>query len=202
MMRSWRGDPHNPTRIADSELGLREGISLHVLFVCTGNICRSPTAERLAAAFGAQLALPDFTTSSAGIQAVVGHPIHRDAALVLEGLGGDSSNFAARQLTPKIASGADLVLTMTRSHRDSVLERVPRLLHRSFTLSEAARLVTEGGAATVSDLPGLRAQITANDAMDVPDPIGQDPDVFEAVGSQIANLLEPIVDLCRRSLVR
>ena len=52
--------------------------------VCTGNICRSPTAERLAAAYAVQNGNPDITASSAGTRAVIGHPIHPDAAVVLE----------------------------------------------------------------------------------------------------------------------
>lgn len=178
---------------------MTKGLILHILFVCTGNICRSPTAERLAKAYGAQLKIRDFTTASAGVRAVVGRPIHPYAALVLESLGGDASSFAARQLTPKIAASADLVLAMTKAHRDSVLERVPRLLHRTFTLSEVSWLATNGGASSVEGLAELRAQVPASDLTEVPDPMGQDPDVFQAVGSQIADLLLPIVDLCGRS---
>jgi protein-tyrosine phosphatase len=172
---------------------------VHVLFVCTGNICRSPIAERLAAAYATRFEVPDFTASSAGTRAVINHPIHPDAALVLEKLGGDASNFAARQLTSRIASDADLVLTMTRTHRDAVLELAPRQLHRTFTLSEAARLASECNAQTVAELSALRPQVAARDLSDIPDPLGQSTDFFAAVGSQIADLLPPILELCRRS---
>ena len=95
---------------------------MHVLFVCTGNICRSPIAERLSKAYAARLGINDFTASSAGTRAVIGHGIHHDAEFALQNLGGEASNFTARQLKPKVAAAADLVLTMTRSHRDMVLE--------------------------------------------------------------------------------
>ena len=172
--------------------------SLHVLFVCTGNICRSPTAERLAAAYAAQSQVPDFRASSAGTRAVVAHPIHPDAALVLEKLGGDVSNFSAQQLTSRIASDADLVLTMTKAHRDAVLELAPHRLHRTFTLSEAARLASEFNARTVADLAALRPQLVAQELPDILDPIGQSAEFFAMVGSQIADLLPPILELCRR----
>jgi protein-tyrosine phosphatase len=171
---------------------------LHILFICTGNICRSPTAERLATAYGLRFQIPDFKASSAGTRAVIAHPIHQDAALVLQNLGGEASNFAARQLTPRIASDADLVLTMTKAHRDNVLELAPHRFSRTFTLSEASRLACDREARTVADLAALR-HLAAHETVDIPDPIGRGAETFVVVGSQIADLLQPILDLCRRS---
>ncbi|WP_370464477.1 low molecular weight phosphatase family protein [Mycolicibacterium sp. 018/SC-01/001] len=168
------------------------------MFVCTGNICRSPTAERLAVAYAQQLGATGVSVSSAGVRAVIGHPIHTTAALVLQSLGGDASDFVARQLTPQVAAGADLILTMTAAHRDAVLERTPALLHRTFTMSEAARLATDARATTVHDLSALRSHIPRHELHDIADPIGQDLAVYERIGSQIADMLPPIVDLCRR----
>jgi protein-tyrosine phosphatase len=128
---------------------------------------------------------------------LIGHPVHHQAALVLETLGGDVSNFAARQLTSKNASEADLVLTMTCAQRDTVLEFVPRQLHRTFTLSEAARLATEFSARSVADLAALRPLLAGHQLADITDPIGQSAEFFETVGSQIAHLLPPIIELCR-----
>ncbi|HKP39548.1 low molecular weight phosphatase family protein [Mycobacterium sp.] len=183
-----------------SEIHCRsEEFALHVLFVCTGNICRSPIAERLASAYSTRIRVPDFRASSAGTRAVTAHPIHPDAALVLEKLGGDASNFAARQLTSRIASDADLVLTMTRAHRDTVLELAPRQLHRTFTLSEAARLASDCNARNIADLAALRPHLATHELADIPDPIGRAADFFATVGSQIAELLPPIVELCQRS---
>ena len=173
--------------------------ALHILFVCTGNICRSPTAERLATAYGAHHEIPDFRASSAGTRAVSAHPIHSDAARVLEKLGGVTSDFAARQITPKIASDADLVLTMTKTHRDAVLELAPRQLRRTFTLTEAALLASNYNPQAVAELAALRPQLATRQIADIPDPIGKGPEFFMEVGSQIADLLWPILELCRRS---
>ena len=169
---------------------------LHVLFVCTGNICRSPMAERIAAMHAEQMRIPDFHASSAGTRAVIGHPVHPEAARVLERLGGDASGFAARQLKPRIAAESDLILTMTAEHRDAVLELAPRQLNRTFTLSQAANLVSEHGARTVADLPALRPHAAAHRQPDIADPIGQDAKVFEAVGAQIADLIPIVLTLC------
>jgi protein-tyrosine phosphatase len=119
--------------------------------------------------------------------------------VVLERLGGEASNFASRQLTSRIASDADLVLTMTRAHRDAVLELAPHQLHKTFTLSEASALAAECDARTVTDLAQLRPRLTTHDPQDVPDPIGHGAEFFSMVGSRIAELLPPILELCRRS---
>ncbi len=123
--------------------------------------------------------------------------MHAEAALVLQQLGGDPAEFAARQLTAKIASSADLILTMTAKHRDRVLELSPPKLNRTFTLTEASRLASDFGAESIADLASLRPQLSGQDRPDVPDPIGQSTEVFEAIGTQIAELLLPIVNLCR-----
>lgn len=115
-------------------------------------------------------------------------------------MGGDASDFAARQLTSKIASSADLILTMTRDHRDAVLECAPHKLRRTFTLTEASQLVSDCGATTVEDLSTLRPQLAVHKVPDILDPIGRDMEAFSMVGAQIAELLPPIVDLCRGSM--
>jgi len=174
--------------------------ALHVLFVCTGNICRSPTAERLAAAYFARVQEPHIQVSSAGTRAVVSHAIHPEAARVLVQYGADPSNFAARQLTSRIAAQADLILTMTREHRDAVLTLAPRQLRSTFTVAEASRMVTEFRPEGVSELASLRPRLSTGSDLDIRDPIGHSAEVFEEVGSTIANHLKPILELCRRSV--
>jgi protein-tyrosine phosphatase len=154
-------------------------------------------AERLAIAYSARLNFEELTASSAGTRAVTGHPIEPYAARVLEELGGDASNFAARQLKPTIAASADLVLTMTRSHRDDVLKLAPQQLHRTFTLREAAHLASECSARNVSDLAAFRPRLHVGEESDIPDPIGHDGAYFAMTGATIANLLPPVLEICR-----
>lgn len=111
--------------------------AVRILTVCTGNICRSPVAERLLAARLGDRA----EVTSAGTRAVVGAPIDPGMASLLDTAGEASGGFAARQLTATQIRDADLVLALTRAHRARILEEVPAALRRTFTLLEFARIV-------------------------------------------------------------
>jgi protein-tyrosine phosphatase len=188
-----------------------------LFFVCTGNVCRSPTAERLTMAF-AEAERVALTASSAGTHAMIGHSVEPNAALVLAGLGASAERFTARQLMVEDIETADLILTMARHHRDAVLRMSPRALSRTFTLREAADLVarmppaaphlgqgmTSHGRFVVSTLAGLRAERAAalNPGMegggvegrdDIEDPMGQTLEHFQAMGDAIAEALLPIL---------
>lgn len=202
-----RGHLRVPAQYSTDQPGLRNvriygcigsaplGGLVHILFVCTGNICRSPIAERIAIAYGTEFGIPDLKVSSAGTRAVIGHPVHHFAASVIEELGGDSAAFAARQLTLKIASESDLILTMTRGHREAVLELAPRMLQRTFTLGEAARLVSERDVKTIEDLADRRGCIASSRIPEIRDPIGQSFEIFRTTGSEIAALLPSVIRL-------
>ena len=114
---------------------------MRILTVCTGNICRSPVAERLLQA-GLDQAVPGgFVVTSAGTRALVGEPIQPPSADIVRTFGGNTEGFAARQLTSKILRGVDLVLTMTSGHRGEVLQLDASLLKRTFTIREFARML-------------------------------------------------------------
>lgn len=117
-----------------------------VLVVCTGNICRSPAAERLLAArLGDRVQV-----ASAGVRAVVGSPMTSTMARLVTAAGADAHGFAARQLTADMVRESDLVLTMTRAHRAAVVELAPAAVRRTFALRELARLADAAVAADAS----------------------------------------------------
>lgn len=153
-------------------------------------------AERLAATFAARRGISGLAVSSAGTQARVSHAIHSYAAQVLKNLGSNPSDFRARQLTPRIVSTADVVLTMTKEQRDKVLELAPSRLRQTFTLGEAALLASTFDIRQAIDLAAFRPRLAADSWADIPDPIGKDADYFAMVGSKIAELLIPVLDMC------
>jgi len=118
-----------------------------ILFVCTGNRCRSPVAEVLTRRlleerFGAEHAAR-FDVSSAGTQAVRGEPIDplTRAELVALGLDDEASFPESAPLSVDAIRSADLVLTAERAHRSIVVRQAPTALGKSFCLREFARLV-------------------------------------------------------------
>lgn len=109
-----------------------------ILFVCSGNACRSVMAEAFARkAFGDGGA---FAVGSAGIQTAPGQPAHRYAVAAAAALGGDATGRVSRQLTRELMVDNDLVLTASARHRDHAVGMLPLASRRTFTLREFARI--------------------------------------------------------------
>lgn len=116
-----------------------------VLFVCTGNICRSPFAERLLRLRLDNLLGPEakrIEVSSAGTHALVGEGMMPEAAETLLRAGGNPSGFEARELEREHLEASDLILGLTRAHRAAAVTLVPRASSRTVTVREYARLLT------------------------------------------------------------
>jgi protein-tyrosine phosphatase len=109
-----------------------------ILTVCTGNVCRSPAAERLLA----DKLGPTVRVASAGTHALVGHPISQPMAVLLRDGGVEPGSFEARLLSEQMLKDADLILPMTRAQRGVVVELWPAAVRRTFTLREFARLLS------------------------------------------------------------
>ncbi|GLB68284.1 arsenate reductase/protein-tyrosine-phosphatase family protein [Arthrobacter mangrovi] len=114
---------------------------IRILTICTGNVCRSPMAERLLQQKFDEIRPGLFEVRSAGIQALAGKPMDARAEGLLHVLGGNSDGFVARQLQEMHLANVDLVLAMGVEHRDRILNLMPRLLKRTFTVRELARMV-------------------------------------------------------------
>jgi protein-tyrosine phosphatase len=204
----------NPTDLAEP---------FRVLVVCTGNICRSPAAERLLAAGlgaayrgreGAGGLVPAIEVSSAGTGAVAGYPMTDEMSALVAGLGVHPLDFEARQLMPDMVKQADLVLGLTRKHRSAIVELVPSAVRRTFTLREMARLVADvdpaalpGANATTADrlralVPlaasrrGLAAHRPVDD--DVVDPYGGGQSLYDKSFGLMVPAIETIVTAVRR----
>ena len=105
-----------------------------VLFVCTGNTCRSP----MAAGILRQLSAGRIDAVSAGLAAVSGARASPEAAQVMAERGVDLTDHRARPFSRELAEAADLVITMTAAQKDLVLAWEPGLRGKVRTLAEAA----------------------------------------------------------------
>ncbi|MDQ0574554.1 arsenate reductase/protein-tyrosine-phosphatase family protein [Agromyces albus] len=185
-------------------------MSLSILVVCTGNVCRSPLAEQLLAARFADAGF-DATVYSAGTAALVGEPMPVQAVALSTRYGGVPGNHVGVQLTQQLVDAADLVLTASREHRAAVASMVPRAARRSYTLREFARIVQfleqdpDGfvslaeasspleiiGAVSTNRGFATRPNLAIND--DVVDPFGRSSEVYEESGRVIEAAVTAIV---------
>ncbi len=171
-----------------------------VLFVCTGNVCRSPMGERL---MSARAGSPVLRVASAGTHALAGWGMDAPSAQVLREHGGDPDGFVARQLTDDMVASAQLVLTASTKHRSIVLRQTPAAMRCVFTLREFARLAS-GAADFEPDDPntapaqvlaqrvahvaaqrGRRGVARGND--NIGDPFGAPMSEVQRVGAQISD---------------
>jgi len=120
---------------------------MHILFVCTGNTCRSPMAAAIARRVAEERGLADVVVSSAGTGALEGSTASDGALLVGIEQGTDLSEHRAQVLSRALVESADVVLAMSQQH----LARVRELggEGKSFLLTEFASHGTESRA--VSD---------------------------------------------------
>jgi protein-tyrosine phosphatase len=191
--------------------------NVRILTVCTGNICRSPVAERILQAGFDAVRPGAFRVRSAGTHAVVGAPVQLPSARIIESHGGRPDGFAARQLTPGMLRGADLILTMTAAHRSDVVGMDPSALKRTFTIREFARMLNalearDAGPAPDADLfmwwkalPGRAAAVrhlalVQNAAdNDVADPYRLGPEAYQRMEDELAPAVLTILGFAHRT---
>lgn len=141
-----------------------------ILFVCTGNTCRSPMA---AALFNSMNKKGGWVAQSAGIAAFGGDPPTEPAtAVLLESYGLDLSGHRSRQASCQMIGQAEWVLTMTPVQRDRLRDICPDWADRIMTIGEMA-----GEPETI-----------------VQDPFGRDLEVYRMTAGSLAELIEKIID--------
>ncbi|WP_329083751.1 MULTISPECIES: arsenate reductase/protein-tyrosine-phosphatase family protein [unclassified Streptosporangium] len=178
----------------------RDGARFRILFVCTGNVCRSPLAERLTrSALGP---CPAVQVTSAGTRAEPGREMTERARRVLVRLGGDPAGFGSRPLVPDLVAAADLVLTATRGHRAESVAMHLAAVTRTFTIAEFGTLVravppeeithhrdpVRRARALVDEARALRGLVRV-DQLDIADPFGRSRLAYRVAGRDIARSL-------------
>ena len=167
-----------------------------VLFVCTGNICRSPTAEALARRELARYPGVPIQVSSAGSHALEGNPAASRSMLAASARGASLERHFARELTRRRVRAADLVLCMAAEHRPFVLSYDRSAANRTFVLATFARVVAQWDwlATSPAELVALAAEhAREQDGDDVVDPLGHPAEAYAACAERLEGLVTPVI---------
>lgn len=176
--RSRYGQPTSLVEIAGSDFQvIRQGVvsehtlrrlaSLMIVFVCTGNTCRSPMAAAMMRKLIADrkkvkpndLAEHGVIIESAGIAAMMGSRPSPEAVTVMAEMGIDLTDHESQPLTERLAHQADAIFAMTRSHRQAIINEWPEI--------------------------APRVRLLSREFTDVADPIGGPPEQYERCAKQI-----------------
>ncbi len=147
-----------------------------ILFVCTGNSCRSVMAEYLLKDMLKNR--DDVEIISAGTGVFIQSTASAETISVLREQGINAFEHLSRPVSNVMLKKADLIFVMTRGHRDQILERAPEVEKRVYLLKEFANIP--------ADFPG---------DIDIPDPIGKTHLEYKACLTVIKEALHKIVDL-------
>lgn len=160
-------------------------MALRVLYICTGNVCRSPAAEFLLCDANTDSTV--LSVSSAGLAAPDGREMHPGVVAELRRLGTPVRPHHSRPYEPVMAATADLVLTATMLQRDEIMATYPPAFRRVFTMREFARLSSPTDTGRATDVIAARAarrglvRPVAVGEDDIPDPLSGETTVRIAV---------------------
>lgn len=155
----------------------------NILFVCTGNTCRSPMAEGIFNhAVLNEEKLEGIKASSAGISAFSGDDANPKAQKAVKELFGiDIKSHRARTISKEDLEKADIILTMTKGHKEIILSFMPGVKSKIWTLKE---YVSEDKK--------------SNDNLDIQDPYGMDEEVYKNCAKELKLFIDKLIEKLKK----
>lgn len=185
-----------------------------ILFVCTGNTCRSPMAEALFRHMAKQAGL-QVEVRSAGVAAMDGAPISPHSRTILEKKG-LTDDLRSRAVVSEDIAWADLILTMTMNHKRVVMEMFPDAVAKAFTLKEYVLNSDPDVLQKMEEKEAIIAKLQLNLALnepidehekerlmqleaeapsfDIADPFGGSLEDYTACATEIEQYLQQVID--------
>ncbi len=146
-----------------------------IIFVCTGNTCRSPMAHYYAqSVINKRVNAEQYYIESAGINAYDGECATQNAIQVMKNYNVDLTNHRATSLENSLIENADYIIAMTNLHKNILLQIYPKLKDKIYTLKEIAG--------------------SEKDSLDIPDPWGYNIDVYEEIARQIVENIDKFLE--------
>jgi len=151
---------------------------MNILFVCTGNTCRSPMAEKILQKKAKEYSL-DINILSAGIAAIEGQAVSESAGVIINEYGQDTKHSSKRS-SKQLLEWADVTITMTRDHKHVLLSQAPHLHNKIFTLKELVS--TNYNSSDIFE-----------PLLDIDDPFAKDLETYRRVAQEIDDALEVLI---------
>ena len=175
---------------------------MHIMFVCTGNICRSPMGELLLTRY------LDGTTvqvSSAGTRGVPRCQMDPSSARLMTSVNIEPSGFRSRRLTRSMAESADLILCFEKEQRKDIVALAPGAVRYTFLLNDFANMCqycAQNGMVSGRTIQERLASVIKVSSMirpmlptpkDIADPHGKSFDKFRIAANQTNNALRTML---------